>query len=45
MTGPQLNTIVWELFENAGFTTKPNSNDPSEHKIKLSVSKERTPIY
>jgi len=43
MTGPELNEIVWQLFEDAGFTTKPNANDPSEHIIKLSATKKRTP--
>lgn len=41
--GAALNKRVWSLFERAGFTTKPNSNDPSEYKIRLSTSKVRTP--
>ncbi|MBX7141941.1 MAG: DGQHR domain-containing protein [Chitinophagales bacterium] len=44
MTGPQLNERVWQLFEKAGFKTTPNSGDPvTEHVIKLSHGKERTP--
>lgn len=43
MTGHQLNEKIWKLFTKAGFNTKPNENDPSEHEIKLSPRKIRTP--
>lgn len=39
--GAELNKRVWALFEKAGFETKPNSTDPSEHTVKLSDDKER----
>lgn len=39
--GPELNKRVWNLFEKAGFKTKPNSADPSEYMVKLSDNKER----
>lgn len=33
--GPKLNKRVWTLFESAGFSTKPNSNDPTEEPVEL----------
>lgn len=33
--GTELNKRVWALFEKAGFHTKPNKNEPTEHKIRL----------
>jgi DGQHR domain-containing protein len=39
--GADLNTRVWTLFQKAGFETKPNSADPSEHVINLSDEKPR----
>lgn len=39
--GAELNQRVWALFENAGFETKPNSADPSEHMVRLSEDKSR----
>lgn len=40
--GSVLNKRVWTLFERAGFSTKPNSSDSSEHIILLSNKKFRT---
>jgi len=39
--GADLNKRVWTLFQKAGFETKPNSVDPSEHVVQLSDEKER----
>ena len=36
-----MNDKVWALFQKAGFETKPNSSDPSEHNISLSDGKTR----
>jgi DGQHR domain-containing protein len=33
--GADLNRRVWNIFQKAGFETKPNSADPSEHVIEL----------
>jgi DGQHR domain-containing protein len=41
--GPALNKRVWQLFERAGFSTKPNSSSPDEFVIKLSPKQELTP--
>jgi len=40
--GSALNRRVWSLFERAGFLTKPNSQNESEHIIKLEGNKTRT---
>ncbi len=40
--GKKLNKRVWQLFENAGFQTAPNSANPAEEKIVLSAGKPRT---
>lgn len=34
--GDKLNKRVWQLFERAGFTTKPNSTDSNEHVVTIS---------
>ena len=39
--GAELNKRVWTLFQKAGFATKPNSADPSEHVVVLPEGKER----
>src|SRR6266568_3683800 len=39
--GADLNKRVWTLFEKAGFETKPNSADPTEHEVALSDGKKR----
>lgn len=39
--GESLNKRIWSLFEDAGFATKPNSNDDTEKVIKLSSKNER----
>ncbi len=38
--GEELNRRVWTLFEKAGFQTKPNSQDPSEHVVTLAAGQE-----
>ncbi len=40
--GAALNKKVWKLFENAGFRTKPNSQDPSEEEVYLAPKQKRT---
>jgi DGQHR domain-containing protein len=40
--GEELNRRVWELFERAGFSTKPNTVDEREETITLSDGKKRT---
>jgi DNA sulfur modification protein DndB len=40
--GPALNKRVWGIFEEAGFVTKPNSNNPKEEAvIELPTGKQR----
>lgn len=40
--GDELNERVWRLFEQAGFLTKPNSNNPTtEHRIRLADDVEK----
>lgn len=39
--GADLNTRVWTMFQKAGFETKPNSADPSEHVVVLPGNKDR----
>lgn len=39
--GSDLNKRVWTLFEKAGFQTRPNTADPSEHVVRLADDKER----
>lgn len=39
--GADLNRRVWLLFQKAGFATKPNTADPTEHSVKLSDGKQR----
>jgi DGQHR domain-containing protein len=40
--GAELNQRVWQLFERAGFVTKPNSSSPAEEVVKLSPVQHRT---
>jgi DGQHR domain-containing protein len=40
--GSKLNKRVWRLFERAGFSTRPNSSNPSEEVIQLEGGKTRT---
>ena len=41
--GATLNKRVWELFERAGFKTKPNTDDPQEYRIDIGGGNIRTP--
>ena len=40
--GASLNKRVWKLFGEAGFTTKPNTNDSDEHVVNVGSGKTRT---
>jgi DGQHR domain-containing protein len=40
--GTKLNKRVWKLFEDAGFKTKPNSQNPEEFKLTIAPGKHRT---
>lgn len=40
--GYKLNERVWELFEKAGFSTYPNSNNTAEKTIEIGKGKNRT---
>jgi DGQHR domain-containing protein len=40
--GAKLNKRVWRLFENAGFTTTPNSQNPQEEVIDIGRGNKRT---
>src|SRR5437773_6291542 len=40
-----LNVRVWNLFEDAGFETKPNSSSAKEHELQLSHKKIPIDLY
>ncbi len=43
--GEKLNKRVWQLFEKAGFSTKPNSSDVAEYVVTISTKARKVDLF